>query len=72
MSRQAEVNPEKTVLVGLSWGSWQGSVAAAVDGGIVRAKLPEGAYQAFLSLYEAKKGKYNDLCGSSSVWAVEI
>ena len=44
------------------------SAAADIDGDIVRAKLPEGAYQAFLSLYEAKKGKYNDLCGSSSVW----
>ena len=44
------------------------TVPATLEGDVVRTKLPDGAYQAFLSLYEADKGKFNDLCGSSSLW----
>ena len=44
------------------------TVPAEIECDVVRAKLPDGVFQAFLSLYEADKGKYNDLCGSSSLW----
>ena len=43
-------------------------VPAALEGDVVKATLPKGAYQAFLSLYEKDRGKFNDLCGSSSLW----
>lgn len=40
---------------------------AEVGGGMVSAKIPSGARQAFLSLYEQSEGRFHDLCGSSDV-----
>ena len=44
------------------------TVPAELDGDVVKAALPKGACQAFLSLYEKDRGAFNDLCGSSSLW----
>lgn len=46
------------------------SAPAELKGGVVSAKLPDGVFQAYLSLYEADEGRFHDLCGSSSILEV--
>ena len=46
------------------------SAPAELKGGVVSAKLPDGVFQAYLSLYEADEGRFHDLCGASSILEV--
>ena len=41
------------------------SVPAEIKQNVISAELPAGAHQFFLSAYD-EKGRYNDLCGSTS------
>ena len=42
------------------------SAPAETDGSVVRAKIPTGARQAYLSAYGKEEGRYGDLCGSTT------
>jgi len=48
---------------------WVAAPAELKDG-VVSAKIPDGAFQAYLSLYEKDEGKFKDLCGSSSIMEI--
>ena len=43
------------------------SIPAEVNGNSISARIPDGATQCYLCIYEEKNGAFNDLCGTTEV-----